>query len=649
MYLLKGQYRYNDATETAFWCGPMGRCPSGLQLNEPGTSTLRQWECRLSGASLKQAMQTSKHPFAVADGFKVEVACGGSQSDDLHTRALDGDWSNWPVVVWAYDLTTDDYEEVFRGRWSRGPDGGSRDRFSLSANAGPGGLDSRLKMTQLDASGWTASADWNFATPSNPIWTGGNADGEWYPPGALGVGGGFDIHPDLENLWVGPIFGEGSAGWAAHTQATNTISGTEYNGVFREVYYYGVSPDYFYLHVSPIGDTTNGAGFVYDLVIRTSGGEDVYSTGGGMEIANFINTDPAKGPVGHNIRVSKSVFGSVNWRNGDRHKAYALVSGHYSAGVGGTNWNAATNPFLNSIGGNGYDPTVSGYGPEVSQTPRMAYKEILSDLLTDSDFTEQTLTLGTGALTAFESAAPATSAAFKNRVCALPLEAVDERPKLRDIVGELLVTLLAGMVQKWDSSAGQMAWYPVWRRPFSTDTASDATPIRSGWLRSEDPPSIQWADDPFREYANVVTVRGPTFFVSPFAGANSSADPETFTDRNGIVKTDASGVAAFNGEERARKVSAEYWHHYDPTTGASAAAYGLGTWATAQLSECSQKQRYWTAQMGPRGLTLNVGDLVRYVDIERVTTDIGQVRNRALRLDDWRVTITTWHGTITYS
>ena len=43
------------------------------------------------------------------------------------------------------------------------------------------------------------------------------------------------------------------------------------------------------------------------------------------------------------------------------------------------------------------------------------------------------------------------------------------------------------------------------------------------------------------------------------------------------------------------------------------------------------------------------GDLIRFVEIDRMPTAIGQVRGRDVDWDELTCAITTWHGTITYT
>jgi len=668
VYLVKGSLYYDGAETAVYWCGPADRIRSGLQRNEPGTSTLRQWEARAIGLKTSEEMAGPLHDGMVAGSLELDIACGGENSDDLYTMAGPGGgrWASWPVTVWAYDTETDGYEEVFSGHWGRDPDNISRDSFSVSARESVGSFGEPSPWTVLDPSGWTKSTDWN----STPTWTDSNADGEWYPPGAwdaVATGYGMDIHPDLLGFRVGPVFGEGAAGWPNHTLGSG-VTGSEMNGVWREAVIYGASPDYYYLHVSPIGNATDGGCFVWDLVARVTpfSGETVYQVteyvasrhsgvGNDPELATFINTDPTAGPTGTNLRwrlpsLAQLPNSELNWRDPDgseRMRVFVLVSGHYKADVGGTDWNASTNPFLNTDGGNGYDPRDAAFGPESPQTPRWDYDEILEDLLTDTDFIQSAETLGTGAMSAFTSDAPVSSNAFNRRVCALSPLPSEDAPTVSAVVGDLLKSLNAALIRKWDSTANVRAWYPVWRRPFSTDSASDATPIRAGWLVSQDPPSFRAISDPRREYANRINLKGPVTMSSPHNA--DSAQENTYMRRAVGSESNSSEKTASNGTVIESNRELKHFRHFDPTPQAGAASDGLFDWRDANLSEAAQRQTYVDAELGPRAIGLYLGDLIRYVDIDRMPTAIGQVRGREIDWDSLTVLLTSWHGTITYS
>lgn len=668
VYLVKGSVYYDDAEKNVFWCGPADRIRSGLQLNEPGTSTLRQWEARVTGLTTSEEMPGPLHDRIIAGSVDFEVACGGDESDDLYTMAgpSGGDWRNWPVQVWAYDTETDGYEEIFSGKWDRNP-GGSRDALRFAAVATPGAFGAPMPGTVLDKSGWNKETGWTTGT-----WTAGNADGPWYPPGAWEAQSsneGYNLHPDLEGKWFGPVWGESADGWNNHTLSTNPSTGTEMNGVWRELPIYGRSVDasgnWYYAHVSPIGNTTDGGCFVWDIVLRgpesddTSNPENEYTqsqTLGTAEMSTFINTDPTAGPTGTNVRFeiptaaeweTGTTAGQRNWTEaGSRFRCYGLVSGHYKADVGGTDWNASTNPFLNTGAGNGTDPQDPGFAPESAQTPVRDYGDILTELLTDTNFIAEAATLGTNAVSDFVTAAPLSSSKWKRRVTALPPTFLDDPPTTEEVVGDLLKSLNAALVQKWDSTANVRAWYPVWRRPFSTDTASDATPIRAGWLRSQDPPSFQWQDDPRREFATKTVCAPAPAMRSP--ANNDSFFDESFLYANRITDSNAGAKTAANGVDTQSKRSLRWWRHFDISSG-NVSADGAYEWADANLSEAAQRQTYVDAELGPRAIGTYLGDLIRYVDIDRMPTAIGQVRGREIDWDSLTVLLTSWHGTITYS
>lgn len=669
VYLVKGSCYYSAAEEHVFWCGPADRIGSGLQINEPGTSTLRQWEARAIGLKTSEEMPGPLHNGIIAGALDLDIACGGDESDDVYTMAgpSGGQWKGWPVKVWAYDTETDGYEEVFSGKWDRNPSG-SRDSFSATATATPGSIGNAVPGTTLNKAGWVKQTGWTSGT-----WTAGNADGPWYPPGPWGImsgNEGYNLHPDLKDTWFGPVWGESADGWKNHTLSTSVGGGTEMNGVWRELPIYGRSVDasgsWYYAHVSPIGNTTDGGCFVWDIVLRgpegddTSNPENEYTqsqTLGTAEMTTFINTDPTAGPTGTNVRFEIPTAGewetgttagerNIGQYEGPRMRCFALVSGHYKADVGGTGWNASTNPFLNTIAGNGHDPQTAGFAPESAQTPIRDYGDILSELLTDTNFIIDPPNVGTNAITDFVTDAPLSTNKFKRRVCALDPGFLPEAPTSDEVVGDLLKSLNAALVQKWDSTANVRAWYPVWRRPFSTDTASDATPIRAGWLRSQDPPSFQWQDDPRREFATKTSSTPAKAMRSP--ANNDSGYLETFLYANRILDSDSGAKAAHNDADVVSKRSYRWFRHFDISSG-DVSADGAYEWADANLSEAAQRQTYVDAELGPRAIGTYLGDLIRYVDIDRMPTAIGQVRGREIDWDALTVLLTTWHGTITYT
>jgi hypothetical protein len=653
VYLVRASYRFDGSGETAYWCGPSSRCGSGLTVADPSTGTVQAWEVRLSGGRIDASMQGTRDPFERAGGLSFVVACG-ADSDDLHEHARGGSWANQEVVLYLVDLDGSGnvraWQEGFRGVFDRNPNSIDWGSFRVQAVASTSALDGNLLMTRLPddpTSTWTKDADWTNVGPNDATWGLGNADGAFYPPGAWGSSPGqnlgCDLHPEAAGKYVGHTFGHGATGlWSP--------SGGGQRGVWREVVVYGHSIDvtagteWYYAHVSSIGNDTDGALFVWDIALTlTTGTVRRYATTTGNEIATFINDDATAGPVGTCVRFSAPAGpGSLNWRSGARGTVLALVSGHYHADVGGTSWNAATNPFLNVTAGNGYDPNAAGFAPEATSTPRMAYKEIITDLLTSSDFNPEPGSLGTTAITDFVADAPGTSATFVNRVCAIPLLLADSPPTIREVLGELLQTLGAALVQRWDATAEELRWYPVWRRPFAGDTTADHKFLAAELLR-ETPHSITLLDDPDREYATGVVVEEAMRYGSPTV--YDLTDLSTMELQHRADENDSSEETEFNGK-RIQRLGLKWWCFYDPTEdeqSSGSVATGFTNFAAARLDEVAQRQRVLVSEMGRLGFEVELGDLVEY-DAARVTTDLGQARRRSWDLDRVRCTLTTWHG-----
>lgn len=666
-YLVTVTYTDADgAAATAYWAGPVSAVGSGIFHGG------RSWQGRCSGATIQESCADPLIGVATVGSLGLVVAAG--LDEDLMRDAMLGAWIDGTISVTAIDLDTKDTQPVWAGSIDSHPiwDG---DGFRLSAESSLAGLRAQLLCTVApqSASGWTKTTSY-----SGGVWTAANLQGPWYPEN-------YYLHPELRGAVLGPIWGHGANGWdwdVAGNSHWRDELGAPQPGIWVEVFAYGEGAwidgtpnthSFVFLHVCK----QTGV-FVYDLIAvdgrwnpedaAGAQAQDALTEGEqyplrwsqfGDSLVTGINTDATAGPVGTFVRAEVYRDGapevdmwSVSYGQSTttpRTRFFALVTGLNSAGDGGGNFNASTNPFLNSAtgdGGNGINPwswdgTPDPFGPDDPLTARDAVDEILTDLLTDTTITPAAVPMPTNAISDWWADAPAalTGDGLTRRMGRPPLAIDVEPPTLEDVAASLLATVGAALVPVYDAGNDRMAWQPVWLGP----TAEQATgfTIQRGHLAGL-PSSSMSGTAGLREAVTRVRVRGPARVVADFDadGAGRVRGGTGGLDYGAplcsMVDRVAEAVAVSGSEGTARQeraVSLRHWHPFDPTPGSS--TNGVNELAEVLLDYLTGTERSINLEAGPWLYEHGLGVVVAFDprDFPALDGTRWQIRTRRLDLD----------------
>jgi hypothetical protein len=347
-----------------------------------------------------------------------------------------------------------------------------------------------------------------------------------------------------------------------------------------------------------------------------------------IEIRPFVNRDATRGPLGTCVKIRMDSFGTTSkpkWWSPDvehsqqgagaNHRIFGMVVGPGYADFP-TGWDEELDPLLAATWFNA-DATIPG-----AVTPwRGRYDKILEDLDSAPWLNAFAPYFGTNAVADFVAAAPSTF--VSGYQCRIPTDVVAEPPPMRSVLSELMTCLQADLCWRLDTVADRLAIFPIWRGPRPSD-AADWSFIDRDLVRVEQPRSISWNDDPFRDYGTRVEVRTPDHPGQP--GDQIENKRKLL---GSFVNTPEEAADQYAGE-LLRKFPRSHWIN----TGA-VSARNLGE------HHC---QRQWVSQatLGRAGFQVQLGDLVEY-KIGEFPTAIGQVRRVSLNLDAVTATITALH------
>jgi hypothetical protein len=607
VYLLEVNYRTDSGPAVAYWCGPPSRCGRGLAAKHPRTGKTVQWLPRLSGGRIEYDLGGLRAVEMKVSGASFSVRAGGDDSAELQAAARDGAWANGDATIWHYDQTTRTAQHAGDGAVDRNPTNRNDAGFTLSIRMFPFAWDLRWPCTRIPDS---VPTEWDDTLAGTLLWTSQSTAPSDY-----------NINPDHKAKYRGHVFGSSS------------------DGVWMEAIPYGVQTERTYalitgkLHSFCYEVAWARDGVVYDL------GDS--ATWGGQTIRTIHQTFEDRGPTGSAVKFTHANglsavrplwWGSAfNGDTGKRDKIMVRVSGYDAAleAVSNSNWD----PYLGNFYNFGSNDSASGPSPEDPGAIRERLEHLIEDLLTDPDFAGLTAPFGVGSLSAFVAALPSTTTGFVSRICAVPLEIVDEPPLFREIFGELLLTLQADLCLRFDATIGEMRLYPIWRGPRPGSTP-DRVIYEHSLSRVDRPRSISEIDDPWGDYATRVAVKSPEFYTTPVYGSEGVVDPK---DRYGTLFTDPAEESFGFAGTRQKDVE---WKHWLP--GGPSSSAGFDEAARYMADHLTQRQRAMDATLGASGFAVQLGEIIQY-KVDGYSDALGQVRKITLDLDAVKATVRSLH------
>lgn len=607
VYLVEVAYHLNGESVKAHWCGPSSRTGGGaLAAPEPSSGVMTLWESRLSGGRLDFDLGGLVEGLARVSSATFKVAAGGPDSADLRKAVRDGRWINRTCRLWLYDKTSGDTQHFGDGVVEREPTGWDDRAFSFALRLWPF-PDSLKWPTAIVPDG----------VPSTWDTSDGSSTYRWHPYDS--IDGHYLLNPAHYGKRIGPLFGG----------VTGAVE-----GLYVELIPYGVAgelQDAAFFWVSP-----QELCFVQDVWWESEDGTIRPRTpdlGSSEDVLTFVNRDPTRGPLGTCVRVTMAVAADsekplwwdedstpANMQNGQGHRVFARVSGPGWADFPST-YDPAADPFLThqlaTIPNNFPDLTI----PAALPPYRGAWDSILEDLEGDPLLNAGAPYYGVNALSAFAADAPTT---FTDKFqCRIPDAPSDEPPSMRAVLSEFMSALQADLCWRLDPATERMAVFPIWRGPRPGD-AADFTIIDADLVRVEQPRSLQWVEDPWRDYGTRVELRMPDQTTRP-ADTLERRHKRTAS----YVNAAEEGPAEYGGE-LPKKIARKQWGQYS-----SVSARHVGEHHT-------QRQRASEATIGRRGFGVQLGDLIEY-RIGDYPPLVGQVRRVTLDLDAVTATITALH------
>jgi hypothetical protein len=610
VYLAEVKYRTVKGDAVAYWCGPPSRAGRGVVAKHPRTGKTVQWEPRLSGGRLQYDIGGIRSVEMKVSGASFRVSAGGADSDDLRDDARNGFWANGAATIWHYDLDAKKAQHAGDGAVDRNPTSRTDAGFNLSIRMFPFAWDLRWPCTRVPDA---VPAEWDDTLASTLLWTSESSAPTDY-----------NLNPDHRGKYRGHVFGSSN------------------DGIWMEAIPYGVQVERTYalitgkLHCFCKAVAWVRDGVVYDLSDS--------ATWGGQTIRTIHQTHEDRGPTGSAVKFtyanSLSAVRPLWWGSafvgdtGKRDKIMVKVSGYEAAqdAVSFYKWDEDLGNFYN-FGFNQHDAADPGPIAEDPGLIRDRLEHLIEDLLTDPDFGGLTAPFGVGALSAFAAASPSTTTGFVSRICAVPLDLVDQPPLFKDVLGELLLTLQADLCLRFDTTLSEMRLFPTWRGPRSGEVA-DRVFREHDLGRLEQPRSIKEIDDPWGDYATRVVVRSPEFYSEPVFGDDGVIDPK---DRYGTLFIDGAEEAQGFAGVRERTVDFKYW-----LAGGPASSAGFDESARYTADHLTQRQRGMEAVMGARGFAVQLGELIQY-KVDGYSDAVGQVRKISLDLDAVKATVRSLH------
>lgn len=612
-YLIRGKFHDSGGTErTLRLCGPFSRTGTGEQRPDPDDSstwpTHHYWRSGATGVNLIDDLGKLTQHITIPGQLSITVPISYPADPRSETTATDRDanlreyiitgrWANKDVDLWLIDLDTGDTEHRFRGSWSKDPST-RPGAFDLTARESLGVLGTPWKMTTF---------------PLNPdtVWTDDNVinmAGDAITPDT------YEIAPHAKGAKVGCVFGYNDG------PSTNTTPAP----VWREILWYGSSTgsdESLFFHVSP--QYGCGVGVVRFVGDDGTVYESATTMGIGSPLAGH-NYDPARGPLGTFVKVPVNTAALNNWTPDEAdNKAYARIHGP-SDDPTAVEWNATEGEPFTLIGGAAASSSVEEAG------------ELIELLIEDSDYLGASNVLGTGAVSSFTAGNPSAVAEFGEFLCAVP-EAVEDSTEMtyREVLSNLVASLGADLVWRYDSTAGERRLYPMWREPTPSTTSADHT-IHPFHLVSSQPPSVRHLPDPFGEYANDVKVLAPEYIDQPASlpiADNALLEAKSRNSQRIIDAVEQGGTKA--GGEIEGKREWKWWSPHSSATGNEHSRFLAG--------EVSQPQIWVEAEIsGGLAFTMQLADVVQY-QIQGITTRFGQVRRLDYDLENQSVTASSIH------
>lgn len=652
------------------WCGPKVRTGSGflayktlddfgnpltgfnyaapnLPANTPGTATggspdehrydysprsrasleVAGWEARLRRGKYDQSLGGLKRAVQRINDVSFEVDIGHddlspgpgvSLANSLRDKVLHGRWRGQRARLIVVDLDDiDRFEVLVDGTWDRDPDEVTASSFKMTIVAGE--VIPPTKPWFMWRCPETPPSAWSVANPT--AWR----------PSALGRSWPqtFEFGDATKGLWIGPTFGGdpglGAANWV-------------------EIIPYGYTSTHTYAIASPAKWS-----IVYDILTTDSDGKTYRIGDGTGDMSTQVSTAPQRGPVGTLVKYRDS---AQKWRT-DGTRVFARVGGvgavlrppQGNAGAGGTYtavadsnvmwgtgennhpWVASNRTFASSTGTGAADP----YFPAATWGE---FADILRTIFEDEDFgvAGSGPSLHSRALPDLAIQVVLLGLSVK-MACRVPLSLVDERPTLTNVLNDLMQSIPADLVLRWDDAAGYPRYYIQVRRAPGHPQRPDYD-IKVGDLYRTDQLDVKMLDDPDGYYGNAVEyeeLRNNT--GTPPSGDDLGSMPETEKLTFALRAQHEQG-AMYTNQEVASKKKIKHWAH----------ATVLGRYRCAEffLSESARPQKVIEADHGPGAMAMSLGETLRY-DVAHVLPWVGQIRGMRLDLDRQIVSVKTYH------
>ncbi len=605
VYLVSLSYSVNGEAHTARWCGPPNRTGGGgLVAKDPATGVSEQWESRLTNGRVLYDLGGLTEGLARVAVASFTVQAGGPDSLELRKAVRDGRWINRTAQVWAYDRNDATIQHLGDGVVSREPTGWGDSSFQIAIRIWP--FPDSLEFP-TDAIPLSIPATWDAT--NNPLVPAANI---WHP--SNGAAESYQMNPAHFGKRLGRLFG-----------GSNLYD----QGVFVELVPYGMqtqTEDYIFCWVSSVELC-----FVRDVWWEADDGVINPSADGQspIEIRPFINRDATRGPLGTCVKIRMDSFAASSkprwWApdvahslqgEGAQHRIFGMAVGPGYADFP-SGFDEVTDPFLTPTWFNA-DTVV----PAAVSPWRGRYNLILEDLNAAPWLNAFSPYFGTNAIVDFVAAAPTN---FVNGYkCRIPNDLSDSPPAMRSVLSEFMAALQADLCWRLDTVTERMAMFPIWRGPRPTAVA-DWTFKDHDLIRVEQPRSIRWEEDPFRDYGTRLEIRSPGHSVRP--GAQIESKRKIL---GSFINTPEEQPDQYNGE-LLKKIARSHWINTGATTSARNAGEHHG-----------QRQRASVATLGAPAFRVQLGDLLEY-NIGDYPTAIGQVRRVSLNLDAVTATITALH------
>ena len=623
-YLVRIRYHDSNGHSKALrLAGPSTRAGTGYISPDPDDTTAvpvsRFWRVGAFDVSLLDDVGKLSQTIQTPGALDLTVPIGYPPSPSVEVRPTDDDidlrrdaesgrWRNKRVDLWLIDLDTLAAEHRFAGVLTNDPQvrpGSMR----LSARARPGPLQKPWRMTELPNAEvvqvGTSTLYGDYWTETNVL----SINGTNLTPDLYGLG------PSYRGARVGCVFG-----------FNDGVGLNDFAPCVREIIWYGTSTGSdtaLFFHVSPqFGCGVANLRFIGDDGTLYSPGVSGVATSWRMG-HNYI---PSRGPIGTFLKITVTTAVKNNFNpNENDNRAYARINGP-GADPTSVQWS--------TVFGAGEPFTTLGTG---AMTPAVEHvADILDEIFTKPEFLDEPDMLGTGATAAFKANPPAGSVAeFGEYLTAAPLAVNDsDPPSYRDVISDLMLSVPADLVYRFDTAAGERRLFPIYRRPQSASEPPtfDLSPAD---YASSQPISVSQAIDPRNEYANDLDVMAPQFF-SPPSGVPIADNDLLRTKRRRTERVENTGE---QGSSRMGSVISgrrewDFWSPHSFVTGKQHSLYHGG--------EASQRQVWTTCVLGSVGFQMQLGDTLRH-NVHGITQAVGMIRRLEYSLDSQAVEVQACH------